>query len=79
MSKLDIASVTPRALVLELIENSPPEPWHQRDDFDPTFGARELRAAAKAGWIELETHEDPACWRFRLTPKGRAMAAEQTP
>lgn len=79
MTKLDVASVTPRELVRELVEHAPPEPWFARDDFDPTYGARELRAAAKAGWIDLEAHDDPACWRFRLTPKGRAMAAEQTP
>ena len=73
---MDIDSVTPEALVRELVADDPrpEEKWHQRDDYDPTYGARELRAAARKGWIELVTDPDPACWRFRLTPAGRALS-----
>lgn len=77
---MDIGSVTPETLVRELAENHPPpeEKWLQRDDFDPTYGARELRAAARKGWVELVTDPDPACWRFRLTAKGRAICEATT-
>jgi len=76
MPRLEIAPVTPLELIRELVCDTPPpeEVWHQRDDFDPTYGATELRTAAKYGWIELITDPDPALWRFRLTPIGRDNA-----
>ena len=77
--EIEVASVTPRALIEELAQDNPPpqEKWFQRDDFDPTYGAKELRGAAKKGWIELETNEDPGLWRFRLTPAGRQALASK--
>lgn len=76
---MEIARVTPLALVEELAADNPPteEKWFQRDYFDPTYGATELRAAARNGWIELVTDKDPACWRFRLTAKGRRALSEK--
>lgn len=72
---MDIYRVSPAELVHDLATDNPPpgEKWFQRDDFDPTYGARELREAAKRGWIELETHDEPELWRFRLTPLGRSI------
>lgn len=70
LSRLAIESVSAAQLVRDLVTNHP-EPWHRRDAFDPTYGAKELRDAARKGWIELETDPDPALWRFRLTPAGR--------
>lgn len=76
MPKLEISPVAPLQLIRELAADTPKpeEKWFQRDDFDPTYGATELRAAAKTGWIELVTDPDPALWRFRLTPIGRDNA-----
>lgn len=72
---MDVQSVSPTTLVYELtIDNPPPEEkWFQRDDFDPTYGVKELREAAKRGWIELETDDKPELWRFRLTALGRSI------
>lgn len=71
---IPVERVTARALIKELSEGNPPpeERWFRRDGFDPTYGATELREAAKNGWIELETDDDPHLWRFRLTHAGRA-------
>lgn len=76
---IDVARVTPIALVSELAEDNPPpeEKWFWRDSFDPTYGASELRAAAAKGWIELETDADPNLWRFRLTPAGRSALTQE--
>jgi len=76
---IEVASVTPSALIAELAQDNPPpeEKWFQRDYFDPTYGARELRAAAEKGWIELETDDDPHLWRFRLTPAGRSALTQE--
>lgn len=73
-----IASVPVEELMGDLAyENPPPEErWFIRDEFDPMHGARELRAAAKRGWIELDDKWPPEAWRFRLTPAGRAALAE---
>lgn len=64
-------------------ENPPPEErWFQRDAFDPMHGARELRAAAKRGLIELDAEDDADLWQFRLTPAGpplRFLAREHIP
>lgn len=73
--RMEIASVTDLALITELSNESPPpeEKWHQRDDFDPTYGAKELRSAKRKGWIELDDTGAPETWRFRLTPLARAV------
>lgn len=74
-----VEAVSPRQIIKELADGNPPpeEKWFQRDDFDPTYGKTELRAAAKYGWIELDATEDPETWRFRLTPKGRAALEQE--
>lgn len=71
---IEVAPVSAAKLIEELAADNPApeEVWFQRDSFDPTYGATELRSAAKKGWIELETDDDPHLWRFRLTPAGRA-------
>ncbi|MBI4046092.1 MAG: hypothetical protein HY371_04660 [Devosia nanyangense] len=71
---IEVARVLAIQLIEELEEDNPApeELWFRRDSFDPTYGATELRAAAKRGWIELETDDDPHLWRFRLTPASRA-------
>lgn len=76
-SNMKVARVTPEELLVELADNNPPpeEKWFQRDDFEPTYGATELRQAAKNGWIELDATGEPEVWRFRLTPLGRAVLA----
>lgn len=78
---MDIMRVTPRQLLSELAMDNPPpeEKWFQRDDFDPTYGATELRQAAKKGWIELDATGEPEVWRFRLTPLGRSILAGEAP
>ena len=70
----EIQSVPTNILVSDLkIDNPPPEEkWYQRDDFDPTYGMKELRDAARKGLIELDTSSgDAMTYRFRLTRKGR--------
>ena len=75
---MDIESVSPLELLSELAAGNPApeEKWSRRDDFDPTFGAKELRASASKGWIELDASGTPEAWRFRLTVKGRAEIAK---
>lgn len=70
---MEIESVSPEALIEELAADNPPpeEKWFQRDDFDPTYGAKELREAKRRGWIELDDTGDKETWRFRLTPLAR--------
>lgn len=72
-----VKSVKPRQLIEELAEGNPTpeESWFQRDYFDPTYGASELRAAARSGLIELDDSGEPEKWRFRLTPKARGILA----
>lgn len=72
---MDIQSVSDVELINELATDNPPpqEKWFQRDDFDPTYGAKELRSAKRKGWIELDDSGDPDVWRFRLTPLARAV------
>lgn len=61
-----------------------PLPWVQRDDFDPMHSMKQLRAAVKAGFIELdESSGAPETIRFRLTPAGiraaEAAALQEQP
>ncbi|GGD30944.1 hypothetical protein [Aureimonas glaciei] len=56
-----------------VFENPPPEErWFQRDDWDPMYKLTDLRAAARAGHIELAEDAEPECYQIRLTAKGRA-------
>lgn len=56
-----------------------PAPWHQRDNFDPMHSMKQLRAAAKAGFIEIdESDGDAETIRFRLTPAGIRAAEVPT-
>lgn len=74
---MQVSSVSVKLLLSELAQDNPPpeEKWFQRDDFDPTYGAKELRLAAKRGWIELDSTGIPETWRFRLTSAGRRELA----
>ncbi len=47
----------------------PEERWVAEDHFDPQFHRGALRAAARAGRIELNM--GGAVWQFRFTAKGR--------
>lgn len=61
--------------VHELLDNMafenprPEEKWFSEDGFDPPFTRGALKAAHRAGRIELNMGGD--VWQFRFTPKGR--------
>lgn len=60
-----------RELLQELAdEPRPEEAWHAEENFDPPFRRSDIVGAERAGRVEVDRSR-AACWRFRLTPKGR--------
>ena len=75
--KLNIEGTSDTDLLEDLAFDNPrpEERWFDRECFDPMHSAKQLRSAARKGWIELDDSGEPSTWRFRFTPAGRAALA----